>query len=85
LRQVDALPRGGAARLRVGIAHRSLGYMDGWNGPDEPVPEDRAVLVEHEPLELTIAPNEAREFELAPSQAALEAAIAAVRQRVRGG
>lgn len=85
LRQVGALPRRGAARLRVGITHRRLGSMHGGNGPDEPVPEERAVLVEHEPLELTIGPNEAREVELAPSHAAVDKAVAALRNRVRGG
>lgn len=78
-RYVNALPRLGAARLRVGIAHRRLGDAVVGNGPGEPVPEEWAMLDGSKSTEVTFAPGDAREFDIAPSHAAVEAAVAALR------
>jgi len=79
-RYVNALPRLGAARLRFGVAHRRLGGAVAGNGPGEPVPEQCAMLDERASIEVTFEPGDACEFDLAPSRAAVEAAVAALRE-----
>jgi hypothetical protein len=43
------------------------------------------MLDERESIEVNFAPGDAREFEHAPSHEAVDKAVAALRNRVRGG